>query len=308
MALASIILCYLLWGLFPIFWKQLSHISPIEILFHRILWSFFFYGLSMIAISLISKNGKSTVLSGNYSGNLWLKLFVSSAMITSNWLLYIYAVNSGQILQGSLAYYLSPLISVLAGTLVFKEALNSRIRWALCFCGFGVLLLAIGGSLVSGHLPSIPWLALSLALTFSGYSLIKKTVRVPAITSSFIEGIFFIFPAIYFIFFSNISTISFYTAKDWVYFIAGGIVTGLPLVFFSYGAQRLPFATLGFFQYISPTLQLLTAVFIYAEEFNSTKIAAFSFIWIGVGIYIYNLVESPPHSSSDVQIVRDPGP
>lgn len=297
MAIASLILCYLIWGLFPIFWKQLAHVPSLEILFHRILWSFFFYGFTIVFMSLISKRGKAEFTSGIRSGQLWLKLFLSSLMITGNWFLYIYAVSSGQILQGSLAYYMSPLIAVLVGTFFFNEVLSNRVRWALGFCGLGVLLLTAGNSLLSGQAPNFPWLALSLAFTFSIYSLVKKTVTVPAITSSFIEGLFFVGPAAYFIFFSTHSSIASYTTHDWIYFTIGGIVTGLPLVFFSFAAQKLPLATLGFFQYLSPTLQLITAVFIYSEDFSPMKISAFCCIWIGVGIYLSQLFRKIPTSA-----------
>lgn len=280
-----------MWGLFPIYWKQLAHISSFEILCHRVLWSFFFYGAAIVVLSLFSKEKKSEfILSLRFDRKLWLKLLLSSFLITGNWFLYIYAVNSGQILQGSLAYYISPLLTVLVGTLFFKEQMNSRVRLALSFCGLGVLLLIFGPSVLMGELPHVPWLALSLAFSFFGYGFIKKSVSVSPIVSSFIEGLFFILPSAYFIFFSPTTTLSAYTMHDWLYFIFGGAVTGLPLIFFSYGAQKLPMATIGFFQYLSPTLQLMTAVLIYSEDFGLYKIAAFSCIWIGVAFYVSQLL------------------
>lgn len=290
MAIWALILSYLCWGMFPVYWKQLAHISSAEILFHRILWSFFFYGFTMVAISLFSKRGKSAVWSSNFDSKLWLKLLASSTLVTGNWFLYIYAVNSGQILQGSMAYYISPLIAVVVGALFYQEPISTLSKWALGFCALGVFILTFGNSIFLDQSMQVPWLALSLAFSFSGYGLIKKTISIPAITSSFIEGLYFVLPSIYFIFYSSNSTITSYTIHDWIYFIVGGAVTGIPLVFFSYASQRLPLATIGFFQYLSPTLQLLTALFIYSEDFNIIKILAFLCIWIGVGFYVYNLL------------------
>lgn len=293
MALTFLILCYLIWGLLPVYWKQLQHIAPLEVLFHRILWSFLFYGLTMMILHIFSKNKITSALQSlRKDPKIWGKLFLSSFMITGNWFIYIYAVNSNQILQASLAYYISPLISVVAGALVYKETLSLRTRWALGFCALGVFLLMFGHSIVSLEAPTVPWLALSLAISFFIYGYVKKSIIMPAIASSFVEGLFFAVPAVYFIFISPYSTLHFYTTHDWVLFMIGGVATGLPLVFFSYAAQKLPFSSIGFFQYLSPTLQLMTAVFIYSEDFSLQKIAAFSCIWLGVGFYVSQLVNT----------------
>lgn len=292
MALTFLILCYLIWGLLPVYWKQLQHIAPLEVLFHRILWSFLFYGLTMIIIHLFSKNKMTTAFDSlRKDPKIWGKLFLSSFMITGNWFIYIYAVNSNQILQASLAYYISPLISVSVGALVYKETLRLRTRYALGFCALGVFLMMFGQSPTRMAAPNVPWLALSLAISFFIYGFVKKSLTIPAIASSFLESLFFVIPAAYFIFFSSYSTLPSYTAQDWVLFVVGGIATGLPLIFFSYAAQKLPFSSIGFFQYLSPTLQLLTAILIYSEDFSLYKIAAFSCIWIGVGFYVSQLIK-----------------
>ena len=258
MALILLILSYLIWGLLPVYWKQLHHVAPVEILFHRVLWSFFFYGMTMIAMSVLSKGEvMNSFKSVKKQPKIWRKLFLSSSMITGNWFLYIYAVNSGQILQASLAYYISPLISVIMGAIFYKEILSLRTQWALGLCALGVFFLMFGESILHQKAPTVPWIALSLAISFFIYGFVKKSVSMPAITSSFIEGLFFAIPSAYFIFFSSQSTLAFYTTQDWILFLVGGVATGLPLVFFSYAAQKLPFSAIGFFQYLSPTLQLM---------------------------------------------------
>lgn len=294
MALTFLILCYLIWGLLPVYWKQLQHVAPLEVLFHRILWSFLFYGLIMMILHVFTKNKMTTAFESlKKDRKVWGKLFLSSFMITGNWFIYIYAVNSGQILQASLAYYISPLLSVVLGAVVYKEPLSRRTRWALGLCCMGVLLLMFGNSIARLEAPTVPWLALSLAVSFFIYGFVKKSVAMPAIASSFVEGLFFVVPSAYFIFFSPFSHLNSYTSLDWVLFMVGGVATGLPLYFFSYAAQKLPFSTIGFFQYLSPTLQLLTAVFIYSEDFSIQKIAAFSCIWLGVGFYVSQLLSKP---------------
>lgn len=293
MALTFLILCYLIWGLLPVYWKQLQHIAPLEVLFHRILWSFLFYGLTMMILHIFSKNKITPALHAlKKDPKIWGKLFLSSFMITGNWFIYIYAVNSNQILQASLAYYISPLISVVVGAIVYKEILSLRTRWALGLCALGVFLLVFGHSIVSLEAPTVPWLALSLAISFFIYGYVKKSIAMPAIASSFVEGLFFAVPSVYFIFISPYSTLQSYTTHDWLLFMIGGVATGLPLVFFSYAAQKLPFSSIGFFQYLSPTLQLMTAVFIYSEDFSLQKIAAFSCIWLGVGFYVSQLIKT----------------
>lgn len=275
---------YALWGLFPIYWHQLEHIHAHEILFHRIIWSFFFFLASYFV--LFSRSTKKEQKSLNPFKELGpkdvLRLFLSSALITTNWFLYIYAVNSHQVLQGSLAYYLSPLISILLGYFFYAEKMSRQIRFAFGFCSLGVLFLI-------AQTGELPLLSLSLAITFSGYGFIKKKIKIHAIQSSLIESSFLIVPSIYLAFYSPFQSWNQFTMHDWLYLVFGGIVTGVPLILFSFSAQKVPLTTIGFFQYISPTLQFLSAIFFLSEPLSTAKLTAFIFIWLGAGIYLYSL-------------------
>lgn len=275
---------YALWGLFPIYWYQLEHIHAHEILFHRIIWSFFFFLATYVILFARSKRKEQRSLNPfkELGPKDVFRLFISSALITANWFLYIYAVNSHQVLQGSLAYYLSPLISILLGYFFYSESISLFIRWAFGFCSLGVLFMISQGG-------ELPLLSLALALTFSGYGFIKKKIKIHAIQSSLIESSFLIVPSFYLAFYSPFQSLAQFSTHDWIYLILGGIVTGVPIVLFSYSAQKVPLTTIGFFQYISPTLQFLSAIFFLREPLSQTKLIAFVFIWIGAGIYLYSL-------------------
>lgn len=275
---------YALWGLFPLYWHQLEHIKAHEILFHRIIWSFLFFLITYFFLFSKSKGTEKRSLNPlkQLGPKDVLRLFISSVLITTNWFLYIYAVNSHQVLQGSLAYYLSPLISILLGYFFYSENMSRQIRWAFGFCSLGVLFLI-------AQTGELPLLSLALALTFSGYGFIKKKIKIHAIQSSLIESSFLIVPSVYLAFYSPFQNWHLFTVHDWLLLTLGGIVTGVPIVLFSYSAQKVPLTTIGFFQYISPTLQFLSAIFFLNEVLSSEKLSSFAFIWIGAGIYLYSL-------------------
>lgn len=285
-------LSYALWGFFPLYWHQLEHIKAHEILFHRIIWSFLFFAVSYLV--LFYRANHSFHIKGNIKKPLnpfselgvkdVLRLMLSSALITANWFLYIYAVNSHQVLQGSLAYYLSPLLSILLGAFFYLEKITLLVKWAFAFCALGVLLLLFQTN-------EIPFLSLALALTFSGYGFIKKRIKIHAIESALIESSFLIVPCIYLAFYSPFQNVNSFSNLDWFYLVLGGIVTGVPIILFSYSAQKVPLTSIGFFQYISPTLQFLSAVLFLNEFLSPAKMTSFIFIWIGAGIYIFSLAK-----------------
>lgn len=278
---------YALWGFFPLYWQQLQHIKAHEVLFHRILWSFVFFAIIYFFLTFKSavKNKKSFNPFRKLGPKNIISLILSSAFITTNWFLYIYAVNTHQVLQGSIAYYISPLLSIILGSLFYHEKMNVAVKWAFGFCCLGVFYLLLKTN-------EIPYLALVLALTFSGYGFIKKRIKIHAIESSLIESSFLIIPCIYLAFFSPFQSMSSFTFLDWFYLLLGGAITGIPIVLFSYSAQKVPLTTIGFFQYISPTLQFLSATLFLNETLTPAKLIAFIFIWIGAGIYLYSLAKN----------------
>ena len=265
---------YVLWGFFPIYWKQFSERAATEVLAHRMLWSFVFY----VIIALFFSQNIKTLF--QHSKRDWLLSTLSSVLLTINWGVYIYAVNTGHILEGSLAYFINPILNVAVGVIFFKEDFPA------------ILKLAVGAAMV-GVLsriwlaPQFPWLSLILASTFCLYGITKKLLKIPVMNSSVLEGSVGIIPAIlgviYFLQQNNVPAPS---AHLWVLFIAGGVVTGLPLFLFSFAAQKIPYSVMGVLQFIAPSLQFLVGVLMYNEAFGKNDLIAFGFIWAGMGFYL----------------------
>lgn len=268
--------CYLCWGLFPLYWKPLHFIAPLQILCHRIVWSAVF----LLIILSIKKHWN------------WLEPFrkdpkklaifaLSSSTLSMNWLLYIWAVNSGHIVESSLGYFINPLVNVLLGRLVLGERLGLLQKVA-------VVLAAIGVCWMTLQLGSLPWVALGLALSFGLYGLLRKQAPLPSLEGLALET-FLLAPLalIALVVFEWRGTGSFghvgLTANSML--IGAGIVTAVPLILFAHGTRRLKLATMGLIQYISPTLQLLLGVLLYHEAFDQSRVVGFTFIWAGLLIY-----------------------
>lgn len=264
------------WGLLPIYWKQLNTISPMGILANRIIWSFIFVA---VLLSFKKQWGKTGSILKNRVTVLSLTL--SSFIITVNWLIYIWAVNSNHVVEASLGYYINPLITVLLGILVLHERLD---RWQV----ISIVLAAIGILILTVEFGRIPWIALSLAITFAFYGLAKRLIQADSLTGIALETLIMV-PAglIYLAFFQGQGAIALGHINSWtMLLLAGsGIVTATPLLWFAQGAKTIPFATVGFIQYVSPTLSLLIGVFIYKESFSMTHLLSFGLIWTAVAIF-----------------------
>jgi chloramphenicol-sensitive protein RarD len=267
------IVSYLMWGFFPIYWKLLKHFSHFEILAHRVIWAFFFYWLILIFhknfVQLVFKISKKDFLLSSLAG----------VLLTINWGLYIYAVNSGHILEGSLAYFINPILNVAIGVTFFKEEFPWPLKWAVFFASLGILYKI---SFVEGF----PWISLTLAFTFAIYGVLKKMSGLPVRVSSVLESVIGLLPAIGFSFYFSQHRSFDASISDYILLIGGGIVTGLPLFLFSYAAQRIPYSILGMIQFLAPSLQFLVGVFLFNEALNNSNLIAFCLIWIAVGFYL----------------------
>ena len=271
---------YLMWGLIPLYWKQVQHVSSLEILAGRVIWSFIFTA----AFILIIKQRKHLladikVLWGKQL-QFWL-LFVASLIISLNWGVYIWAVNNDHLLQASLGYYINPLISVLFGLLFFKEKLSAATITAVVIAAIGVGYQAILGG-------SIPWVSLTLALTFAFYGVIKKKIPLDATRGLAIETLFILPIAIVgYIYLMQTTDIAFLNVdlKTNLFLIGSGIITALPLVLFAKGAQKIPLYLMGFIQFLSPTMSLVIGIFVFKEPFTMTELFTFSCIWLAVLIF-----------------------
>lgn len=271
---------YLMWGIIPLYWKQLQHVGSVEILVGRVIWSFVFTVLfvllirqykQMIAdIKMLWKNKKQFFL-----------LFVASVFVSLNWGIFIWAVNNGHLLQTSLGYYINPLISVLFGMLFFKEKISRATTVAVIIAAIGVGYQAILGG-------TIPWVSLALALTFAFYGVIKKQIPLDATRGLAIETLFVLPIAVgIYIYLMNTSEIAFMQV-DWktnLLLMGGGIVTALPLVLFAKSAQKIPLYLMGFIQFLAPTISLMLGIFLYKEPFTLTEFITFVCIWLAVFIF-----------------------
>lgn len=272
-----IIIAYVLWGLLPIYWKKLDMIPAGEIVAHRIVWSCIF----MLALVAFRKRLKGALKSIRKS-RAFFGVLLCAVLITINWFVYIWAVNAGHMVDSSMGYYISPIVSVLFGAIILKE----RIGWegivALVFAITGVGILVIGAGF-------IPWIAFALAFTFALYGLLKKTLPVDAETGLLLETLVvapFAIVYLYHLNFISSRGVSIDAGPETIVLLVFiGVVTAAPLLLFGIGARLVDLSVVGFMQYIAPTMMLILGVFIYNEEMKTDKIAAFVLIWAGLLVF-----------------------
>ncbi|SFE49662.1 chloramphenicol-sensitive protein RarD [Lentibacillus persicus] len=271
---------YFLWGFLPIYWKLLGDIPPDEILAHRILWSFVFMGLIVLAagkwkpfiheLNSIIRNRKQ--LAG---------ITLASLVISLNWLIFIWAVNNDHVIQSSLGYYINPLVSILFGMIILNESLTRRQLFSFLLAGIGVINLTVSYGV-------FPWVSLLLAFSFAIYGLLKKTVRISAMFGLTIETMI-VTPAalIYLIFIPDSSLRPEVMFSDSGLLLFGaGVATAVPLLLFAAGAKQIPLSMVGFLQYIAPTIMLILGVFVFGEAFSSAHLLSFALIWAALIIYM----------------------
>jgi chloramphenicol-sensitive protein RarD len=266
---------YLIWGLFPVYFHALAGAAPLEILCHRIVWS------ALFLAGLLSLRGRWAEVRAELSDRrILLRLTASALFISANWLVYIWAVNAGHVLEASLGYFVNPLVTVLLGVVFLREPLSGRQRLALALAATGVGLRVWGAH-------RFPAVALTLALTFGMYGLIRKRVRVSA-TSGLLAEVTVLAPVAlaYLAWLGRAGQSHFLAAPRFtVLLAASGVVTAVPLLMFAVGVQRLRLSTVGLLQYLNPTVQLAIAVFAFGEPFGAADGWAFGLIWCSLAIY-----------------------
>ncbi|WP_447471805.1 EamA family transporter RarD [Vibrio harveyi] len=270
---------YTMWGIAPIYFKSIAEVSPLEILSHRVIWSFFLlaallhFGRHWRSVRDIIKNKTKMMF-----------LVSTAILVGANWLIFIWAVNSNHMLDASLGYYINPLINVLLGMVFLGERLRT-LQWfavVLAACGVLVQLIVFG---------SVPVVAIALAMSFGFYGLLRKKVSVEAQTGLFIETLVMLpAAAIYLLFIASSPTSNMLDNPMQLntLLIAAGVITTLPLLCFTGAATRLKLSTLGFFQYIGPSLMFLLAVLIYGEPFTNDKAITFAFIWGALVVFSFD--------------------
>ena len=265
---------YGLWGFLPIYFKQLSFAQPTEILVHRIVWSLLFTGLLILLWRGIPKV-KVVIRNKRYMG--WL--LISSLLIACNWVIFIWAIQNNHMLDASLGYFINPFINIALGMVFFGERLRRLQIAALVLAFIGVLAQII----VFGKVPVV---ALALAMTFGIYGLIRKQVPVDGQTGLLVETFILLIPALaYGIFMFQTGALSFdYSWNQFAWLFIVGPVTSIPLILFAAAAQRLKYSTMGFFQYIAPSIMFLCALGIYDEPLTTDKLITFVSIWAALAL------------------------
>jgi len=267
---------YVIWGLFPIYFKLLERIPALEIITHRAIWSALF-GAALLLVwkhpgwwRELRENPRRIAVLG-----------ASGLLIASNWLVYVWAVNNGHMLEASLGYYINPLINVLLGMLFLRERLRP-LQWV------AVALAALGVAQQVWQLGNLPWVSLVLALTFGFYGLIRKQAPVAALPGLVVETWMLLPLALgWLLLFADGPSVhaEFWTTPQALWLVAAGPITLVPLVSFNAAARHLPYATLGFLQYLAPTLVLLQAVLLFDEHLSPARLVSFGFIWLALLVY-----------------------
>jgi len=270
------VITYLCWGLLPLYWRMFDTMSALEVLSHRVLWSFVFVAI-VVTVAKRWKHMKAAVADRKSK----VAVTLCALFISCNWLIFIWAVNNNHVIETSLGYYMNPLISVLFAVVFLKERLRMGQWLAIVLAGVGVLILAIQ----YGH---VPWISISLATTFALYGLAKKIAKLDVLLGLTWETLI-VFPIsllyLAFIHTQGNPTLSTLSSTSLILLLLAGIATAMPLFWFAKAAELLPLSMVGFIQYIAPTTSLLLAIFVFNEPFTNGQLISFILIWGALVLY-----------------------
>ena len=268
---------FVLWGLMPLYWHLLKVVPSLQIVAHRVIWS-----ALLVVAWLLWTQGRGWLRAALARPRAAWMLALSGLLICFNWSLYIWAVNAGHVVESSLGYFINPLLNVLLGVVLLHERL-SRAQW------ISVALAAAGVAWLTFQFGEPPWIAICLALSFALYGLLRKLLAIDAVAGLGVESLYLFVPALIgLLWFESQGQGGFFTA--WgagvdALLIFGGALTALPLIGFAYAVRRVNLSTVGLIQYIAPTLQFLTGVFVFHEAFDRNRLIGFAFIWAALAIY-----------------------
>lgn len=267
---------FVIWGLFPLYLKPMAEVPALQIMAHRVVWC------CLLVFAWLALRGElGAVRAALADPASRQRLAASAALISVNWLIYVWAVNNGHTVEASLGYFINPLLNIVLGVALLHERLN-RAQWlAVGLAALGVLYLAVA----TAH---PPWIALALAASFGTYGLIRKVVKVESVPGLATETLLLAPFAVAFLAWCEArgtGAIGHSSAGILALLIGSGLVTALPLALFAYGARLIPYSTIGIVQYIGPTLQFLIAVFVFHEAFTAERAVGFVAIWAALAIY-----------------------
>jgi chloramphenicol-sensitive protein RarD len=267
---------YLLWGLFPLYFPLLEPAGGLEIVAHRVAWSLLFIGVLLTVL-----RGWSQVRAAFTDRRTLLVLTGAAVLIVVNWLVFVFAVNSGHVVESSLGYFINPLVSVLLGVVVFRERLR-RLQWvAVALAALAVVVLTVD----YGH---PPWIALALAGSFGLYGLMKKLVRVEAAPGLFVETALVFLPALVVIVVLEVqgsASFGHEGAGNALLLASAGVATAVPLLLFAAAARRVPLSTVGLLQYVNPLIQLAIGVFVLGEPMPPARLVGFAIVWLALIVF-----------------------
>jgi chloramphenicol-sensitive protein RarD len=267
---------YASWGLLPVYWKLLHHIPAVQLLGHRIVWSF----VALLIIVLLLREWK-TFRAAAFTPRVLRIYLLAAALIGINWLTYVWAVNNNHMVETSLGYFINPLLSVLMGVIFFHERLRPWQWVPVGLAAVGVLYLTVAFG-------ALPWIALTLAFSFALYGVVKKIAPLVSLHGLMLETSMLLLPAIAYLLYSDTTGNGMFlhagVSSD-LLLVGAGLTTTIPLLMFSSATQRIPLSLIGILQYISPTLQFLLGVFVYGEPFPVTQFLGYSIVWIALIVF-----------------------
>ena len=266
---------YALWGFFPIYWKLLHNVPALELIGHRIVWSF----LLLIAVVVITRQWRE--LRSTFNARTFSMYLIASLLIGVNWLTYVWAVNAGHIVETSLGYFINPLLSVLFGLIILRERLRPA-QWlpiSIAFIGVAYLTIKFG---------QLPWIALVLAFTFGFYGLVKKLAPLSSLYGLTLETAILFIPALAYLGFAEANGTGVFLHTGIIpdlLMIGAGLVTTIPLLMFASAAKQIPLTMIGVLQYLAPSIQFLIGVFMYKEPFDQSRLIGFSIVWLALILF-----------------------
>jgi len=267
---------YASWGVFPLYWKLLSDVPVFQVISHRVLWSSLLLGV------VVAASGQGPALRASLGNRkVWKSYATAAFLIAVNWFAFVWAVNSGFIVETSLGYFINPLLSVLLGVFVLGERLRPGQWLAVALAASGVLYLTLS-------LGQVPWISLLLATTFAFYGLVKKRAPLGAVQGLTLETGMLALPALAFLAWSEhagVGALGHSSSTTTALLVGAGAVTTMPLLMFATAAQRIPMLWIGILQYIAPSLQLTIGVFVFGEPFPPERLAGFSLVWAALAVF-----------------------
>ena len=279
---AVILTGYIGWGLFPLYWTLLNHVPASEVLLHRMLWSM----PVLLLLVMLSQRRRSQFKDALRSWHELRWLAVSSLVICANWGIYIWAVANHRVVEASMGYFLTPLLNVLAGVVVFREKLNRLNIAAILFAAAGVAYYVLTTA-------TVPWVGIAVGVSFAAYGLMRKQMKTNAVPGLLIEILLLLPFTLALLLWQQFRGEAMFLHHNWntdLLLILGGPITIIPLAFFTAGTRMLPMTTVGILFYVTPSLQFLSGVLLLGESFNFDKLLGFIGIWIGLAIFSYSLL------------------